>query len=87
EAKVAKEMVNKAITLGQAGDPAAEVETYDALIARFGGSDALPVQEQVARAMVNKAITLGQAGDPAAEVETYDALIARFGGSDALPVQ
>ena len=80
-------MVNKGATLGQAGDPAAEIETYDTLIDRFGDSNALPLQEQVARAMVNKGFTLSKAGDPAAALETYDALIARFGNSDALPLQ
>ncbi|MBL3611469.1 hypothetical protein, partial [Rhodovulum sulfidophilum] len=73
--------------LGQASDPAAEIETYDALIARYGDSDALPLQELVAWAMLSKGARLGQASDPAAALVTYDALIARYGDSDALPLQ
>ncbi|MBU2866244.1 hypothetical protein, partial [Pacificibacter marinus] len=57
------------------------------LIARYGDSDALPLQEPVALAMLNKAVALGQTGDSAAEIEVYDALIARYGDSDALPLQ
>ncbi|MEM9840843.1 MAG: winged helix-turn-helix domain-containing protein [Pseudomonadota bacterium] len=87
EAKEAKEMGDKGVSLGRDGEDAAALETYEALIARYGDSDALPLQEQVARAMVNKGITLGQAGDPAAEIEAYEALIARYGDSDVLPLQ
>jgi phage gp36-like protein len=68
----------------ESGDSAAAIETYDALLARFGDSALPKVQVQLARAMVNKGYSQGQLGDSAAEIETYDALLARFGDS-ALP--
>ena len=78
----ARALFKKGYDLGQTGDPEAEIETYDGLIARFGESDQPALMEQVARAMLGKGITLGQTGDLAPAVETYDGLIARFGESD-----
>ena len=78
----ARALFKKGYDLGQTGDPEAEIETYDGLIARFGESDQPALMEQVARAMLGKGITLGQTGDLAAEIETYDGVIARFGESD-----
>ncbi len=80
-------MLNKAVALGQTGDPAAEIRVYDALIARYGDSDALQRRQLAASAMLNKGSTLGQTGDHAAALEASDALIARYGDSDALQLQ
>ena len=65
-------MINKGVALRQGGDAAAEIETYDALIARFGDSTETTLLEQVAGAMIYKGVTLGEGGDAAAEIETYD---------------
>ncbi|WP_233490634.1 tetratricopeptide repeat protein, partial [Paracoccus sediminilitoris] len=86
-AKEAKEMIDKGVSLVKDEEHAAALEIFEKVIARYGDSEALPLQEQVARTMFIKAITLGQISDPAAEIEVYDALVARYGDSDALPLQ
>ncbi|WP_198527601.1 helix-turn-helix domain-containing protein, partial [Rhodobacter capsulatus] len=87
EAKEAKAMGDKGLSLSKAGEYAAALEVYAEVIARYSNSPDTQAKKQVARAMVNKAVTLGQVGDPAAERETYDAVIVRFGESDALSLQ
>jgi len=77
----AKLRIWKARTQGQLGDSAAEIESYDALLARFGDSAEPELQVEVARALFNKGVTQGQLGDSAAAIESYDALLARFGDS------
>jgi tetratricopeptide (TPR) repeat protein len=78
---VARALVNKGVTQGQLGDSAAAIESYDALLARFGDSAEPELQVQVAKALVNKGVAQGQLGDSAAAIESYDALLARFGDS------
>ncbi|MBL3609106.1 MarR family transcriptional regulator, partial [Rhodovulum sulfidophilum] len=87
EAKEAKEMSDKGVSLGRDGEDAAALEMFEEVIAHYSDSPDPQVKKQVARAMLNKGARLGQASDPAAEIETYDALIARHDDSDALPLQ
>jgi tetratricopeptide (TPR) repeat protein len=84
---VATALVNKAITLGQMGDSAAEVAVYDDVLARFGDAQESAMREQVARALFNKALMLGQMGDSAAEVAVYDDVLARFGDAQESAVR
>ena len=60
---------------------------YDAVVERFGASDALELQVQVARALVLKGITHGQRGESDEEMAAYDAVVERFGASDAPELQ
>jgi tetratricopeptide (TPR) repeat protein len=77
----AKAMINTGVILGQSGDAAAEIEAYEAVVARFGDSAEPELKEPVARAMLYKGLTLGESGDVAGAIETYDAVVARFDDS------
>ena len=83
----AKALVNKGVKQGRLGEFEAAIATYDRVIGRFGGSDALGLQEAVARALINKGATQGLLGEFEPAIATCDEVIERFGGSDALGLQ
>ncbi len=64
-----------------------EIAAYDDLLARFGASTELPLQEQVAKALFNKGLRLGALGRSDDEIAAYDDLLARFGASTELPLR
>jgi hypothetical protein len=49
-------LLDKGVTQGQLGDSAAAIESFDALLARFGDSAEPELQVQVARALFNKGV-------------------------------
>jgi len=77
--RIASAMLLKAITLDQLDRSDEEIQTYDALIRRFGQASEPALQEQLAKALFNKGITLGQLNRSDEEIQTYDALLAGFG--------
>ena len=87
DAAEAHAMVNKGVVLGQGGDRDAAIETFDAVIERFGDSDDAQMQDATASAMVNKGVALSQGDDTAAAIETFDAVVERFGNSDDAQMQ
>ena len=60
---------------------------YDAVVERFGNSDAPDIQAHVAEALVNKGITHGERDETEQEMAAYDAVVERFGNSDAPDLQ
>ena len=77
----------KAHHLTALGKSAEAIATYDAVVERFGASDAPGIQVRVAMAMVNKGLTLGLLDESAAQIATYDAMVERFGASDTPEIQ
>jgi tetratricopeptide (TPR) repeat protein len=60
----------------------------DAMLQRYGDSEAAAVQAQCAEALVNKGVTLRQQmNDAAGAIATYDALLQRYGDSEDAAVQ
>ena len=57
---VAKALYNKGFTLGALDRGAEAVAVYDDLIARFGDTDVVALQEQVARAVLAKSYELAK---------------------------
>ena len=84
---VAKALGNKGITHGQRGEFDAALVAYDAVVERFGASDALDLQVGVAKALGNKGATHGQRGEFDAALVAYDAVVERFGASDMPDLQ
>ncbi len=72
--QVAKALLNRGITHGQAGEAQREIEDYTALIGLTGA----PV-EQVARALLNRGITHGQVGETQRAIEDFTAVIGLTG--------
>ena len=85
--QVAKALVYKGVTHGQRGESEEELAAYDAVVERFGASDAPDIQVRVARALVNKGFTHGQRGESEEELAACDAVVERFGASDAPELQ
>ena len=65
------------------GSSPRELAAYDAVVERFGASDAPDLLVAVAKALVNKGITHGQRGEAEQALAVYDAVVERFGASDA----
>jgi tetratricopeptide (TPR) repeat protein len=76
--QVAKALVNKAVTLGQAGQTQEELAAYDEVVQRYADRPEPSIVEQVAMALVNKAVTLGQAGQTQEELAAYDEVVRRY---------
>ncbi|MEO0861277.1 MAG: tetratricopeptide repeat protein, partial [Pseudomonadota bacterium] len=63
-------------------DYKAALETFDALIARYGSDKAGDVRGRAVAAMLNKGLALDESGDLEASLATYDALVERYGGDE-----
>ncbi|MBK1648721.1 tetratricopeptide repeat protein [Rhabdochromatium marinum] len=74
----AKAIIWKGVAQGRLGDSAAAIETYAAVIERFGDSKDRELQAQVTRALFNTGVRQGHLGDAAAEIATYAAVVKRF---------
>ena len=83
ESLIALAFLNKALAHERLGELETAVVFYDEVIARFGDSDAIDLQEQVTWALCGKGNTQVQLGDFAAASACYDEVIARFGDNDA----
>ncbi len=83
ESLIALAFLNKALAHERLGELEMAVVFYDEVIARFGDSDAIDLQEQVTWALCGKGNTQVQLGDFAAASACYDEVITRFGDSDA----
>lgn len=60
-AEDATALVNKGVTLEQAGQLDKALAVYDGIVQRYGERPEADVAEQAATALVNKGVTLGQA--------------------------
>ena len=87
EAKLARALYNKGVTLGELGRSEEEIASYDEVHCRFGESDLPALQQVVAKALVNKGVTLGALGRSEEEIASYDEVHRRFDKSDLPALQ
>ncbi len=76
---------NKGITLSDRGRPTEALETYEAIIQRFGEDPNPTLREETAKSLVNKGVVLGELGRPDEAIAAYDEIVQRF-GDDPSPV-
>ena len=74
---MAKALLNKAITLRQAGRAAEALASYDELASRYGGREEAALAELVAQALFNKTTVLREAGREQEELAAYDEVVKR----------
>ena len=87
QVEVARALFNKGVTQGQLGESAAEIESFDALLARFGDSTDQQLLNQVVFATRNAGETLcmlGDAGGATRRAEALRALASRQGSAGPL---
>ncbi len=77
-AEQAQALLNKGITLGEAGRAVEALAAYDEVVRRYGDRPEAGIAGQVARALVNKGVTLGQAGRAGEELAAYDEVVRRY---------
>lgn len=75
---IATALINKAISLAQAGQDAEALASYDDLLGRFGDSEDPNLQLYVARALFSKGSHLGDHSNPEAALPVYDDFLTRF---------
>ena len=80
-------LYNKGVTLGQLKRRDVAITAYNDLIARYGDSTELALQEQVAWALYNKGWSLGQLKRKDDAITVYNEVIARYGDSTELALQ
>jgi tetratricopeptide (TPR) repeat protein len=83
----AQTMLNKGFALGRLNRGKEEIETYNAVIEKFGNAEELSLREQVANAMVNKAVTLGQLHGSEEAIAACDEVIIKFGTAEELSLR
>ena len=82
DANIASALVNRGFTLGELKRSKEELETYDAVITRFGNDTEPGIREQVARALSNMSFSLLNLNEYDKAVTTIEEALRRYWKSD-----
>jgi tetratricopeptide (TPR) repeat protein len=76
---VAQALVNKGVTLANAGNSEAALVADEEVVRRYGERAEAPIAAQVARALFNKGVALANAGNSEEALAAWDEVVRRYG--------